>query len=758
MMVDDPARVIGSGLRIEVAVGNALDHELLARSLGTEGYAIEGFDAEGTAGREADLLIVDSSSLNRLRQRIDQLHTEASPVVFPVLLLTKNELTSPTRIGRELGTAAADILRIPTTRAELSARVRNLLRLRQLSLQQFHEYKLMREVTLQETTEQGLAEAVCRIITGFKGYAAAWVGTTDPDQLLPKLLANGTGSDIDAFVAAWNDDGATWHGLLSWALASGEPQVVADLATSLGLAPWRAQLRDLGLESMITLPLRPQHGEAGVLMVSACQPGAFGQDAQWLLERLSTHLTFGLDKLRMQCEQKRQQQEIHRLAYRDPLTDLPNRRFLLQRLNQLMASTDGGQQAAVLFLDLNDFKLVNDALGHAAGDQILRRAARRIQHTLRDGDLVGRQGGDEFIVVLIDNPRTPLASEEDDMRRLAAGAEALASRIIKALEQPFAIQGHRHHLSVSIGISLLPCGATLPEEVIDQADMAMYQAKKQGHRLMFYSSSMEQHRLVRLSLESRLYHALESEEFHLHYQPIWEIGSGRLIGVEALLRWTDAEGNRISPGEFIPVAEDLRLMEPLGDWVLKTAARQLANWRARGITLFMAVNLSVSQLRGRQAAMHIHDLAVAEATQPGWWHLELTEDTLMHEPEEVEEAMNVLSDCGFHLALDDFGRGYSSLARLQSMPLDILKIDKLFVDRLEGDATGEPIVQAILDLAHHLSIHVVAEGIETSEQRNRLSALGCHWGQGFLVSGARSAGEIEAMVIGNSQERVFPGQ
>lgn len=745
-MVDVPARVIGSGLRIEVAVGNASDHELLARSLGAEGYAIEGFDAEGTAGREADLLIVDPPSLDRLRRRIDQLHAEASPVVFPVLLLTKSELTSPTQISRELGTTAADILRIPTTRAELGARVRNLLRLRQLSLQQFHEYNLVREVTHQETTELGLAKAVCRIITRFKGHAAAWVGIADPDQPLPKILAIGTGIGIDASGAAWNEDGATWQGPAGWALDSGEAQVVAELATAAGLAPWRAQLRDLGLESMVALPLRPQHGAAGVLMVGACRPGGFGPDERRLLERLSTHLTFGLDKLRMQGERERQQQEIHKLAYRDPLTDLPNRRFLLHQLNQLMAGTGGGQQAAVLFLDLNDFKLVNDALGHAAGDQILRRAARRIQHTLRDGDLVGRQGGDEFIVVLIDDPRDPQACAEDGVCRLAAGAEALASRIVKALEQPFAIQGHRHHLSVSIGISLLPCCGTVPEVVIDQADMAMYQAKKQGHQLVFYSPGMEQQRLQRLSLESRLYHALECEEFQLHYQPIWEIGSGRLIGVEALLRWTDAEGNRISPGEFIPVAEDLRLMRSLGDWVLKTAARQLVDWRARGITLSMAVNLSVSQLQGRQAAERIRDRVVADGTQPEWWHLELTEETLMHEPEEVEEAMNVLSDCGFHLALDDFGRGYSSLARLQSMPLDILKIDKLFVDRLDGDAAGEPIVQAILDLARHLSIQVVAEGIETSAQRDRLSALGCHWGQGFLVSGARPADEIEQLI------------
>jgi len=546
--------------------------------------------------------------------------------------------------------------------------------------------------------------------------------------------------------------------MVGWAIATEQGQRVADVATFPGLAPWRAQLQGLGFETLMIFPLRPQHNTTGVLMVGSSYAGAFGPDEQWLLERLSTHLTFGIDKLRMRREQERQQQEIYRLAYRDPLTDLPNRRFLLQRLEELVARNGGFQQAAVLYLDLNDFKLVNDALGHAAGDQILRQAARRLQHTLRDGDLLARQGGDEFIVVLVDKPRNSLNRKKGVACRLAIGAEALANRIVKALEQPFAIQGHRHHLSVSIGISLLSDGVTLPEVVIDQADMAMYQAKREHRQLVFYTPGMEQHRLHRLSLESRLYHALESNEFQLHYQPIWEIAGSRLIGVEALLRWTDEEGRSISPGEFIPIAEDLGLMDPLGDWVLKTAARQLADWRARGISLTMAVNLSVSQLRGRQAALHIRDLVIAEKTQPCWWHLELTEDTLMDEPEQVEEAMKALSDFGFHLALDDFGRGYSSLARLQIMPLDILKIDKLFIDRLEGNAVGEPIVKAILDLARHLSIHVVAEGIETSVQRDRLSALGCHWGQGFLVSGAQPANMIETMVDRQNPERDSPGK
>lgn len=751
-MDDVPAKMHSTGMRIEVAVGNTSDHQLLKRTLGAEGYVTVAFNAEGADGRNADLLIVDPPSLDRLRQRIGQLQVEHSPVVFPVLLLVKSGLVSPTQISRELGTTATDVLSIPTTVAELCARVRNLLRLRQLSLQQFHEYNLSREIALQETTELGLIKKVCKIITQFKGHALACVGIVDEAHPLPQIQAFCSTSELDeSLTSSLSNEASIWQGLAGWAMDSAEVQLV-DVAQSSGLAPWRAQLQDRGLGSLISLPLCPRHGSVGVLLVGASRPGAFGPDERQVLERLSTHLTFGLDKLRMQSERSRQEAAIQKLAFRDPLTDLPNRRYLLHRLEQMLASDDE-QKAAVLFVDLNNFKLVNDALGHAAGDEVLKRVARRIQNILRDGDLVARQGGDEFIIVLVDDPREPTDAEEG-ARRLAAGAEALAGRIIKALEHPFTIQGHSHHLSASIGISLLPYFDTEPEIVIAQADMAMYQAKKSGYPLVCYSPGMEQHRLHRLTMEAKLYRALEYDEFQLHYQPIWDIATGGLVGVEALLRWTDAEGNRVSPGEFIPVVEDLRLMGPLGDWVLKTAARQLVAWRAQGLTLAMAVNLSVSQLQGRSSAEHIYQLLLAEGTQPDWWHLELTEESLMHEPEEVEEAMNTLSDFGFHLALDDFGRGYSSLARLQMMPLDVLKIDKLFIDRLIADARGEPIVRAILDLARHLSIKVVAEGIETTEQRDRLAALGCQLGQGYLVSAARPAGEIEMMLC----ERGLPCQ
>lgn len=752
--------------RVEIALHTAADHNLLVRTLDADGLESERLNRDYSADHEADLLIIDPPSLQRLRGHIVRLRDKASPAVLPVLLLAQNAQISQEVIRRELGHTVEDVLRLPSTGLEIRARVRNLLRLRQLSLRQLREHDLTRqsldgvaralrtlhacnELMLRETTEDGLVSAVCHIIAQSKEYALAWAGFAEHNaqtgsNIIIRAAAGPAANYTDDLEVRWNDC-AKGRGPVGRALATGETQRVADLTIDPSVEPWQAQIEAWGLRAMIALPLRPQHGTAGVLVVGSLQPGDFKAEERQLLERLATNLAFGIDKLRIKRERERQETEIRQLAYSDALTSLPNRRALLHHLEQVVAN-DEDQAVAVLFIDLNDFKLVNDALGHAAGDEVLKRAARRIQRTLRQGDLVARQGGDEFIAVLVDDPHSPAVAAEEGIQRLTRGAEALAGRIIEILQRPFDIEGYRHRVGASIGISLLPYLSADAATVIDQADMAMYQAKQTGKQLAFYAPDIGQDRQQRLSIEAQLHYALEAEEFYLHYQPIWEIDGGRIVGVEALLRWTNAAGRVVPPGEFIPVAEEIGLIGPLGDWVLVTAARQLASWRRDGIDIYMAVNLSVSQLQGVEASQHIHDLVIGEDTKPGWWLLELTEDMLMRAPEEVAEAMHALSNAGFRLALDDFGRGYSSLARLQLMPLEVLKIDKLFVDRLCKDASGGGVVRAIIDLGRNLSMRVVAEGIEADEQRDRLAALGCRWGQGFLISAARPPGEIPALI------------
>ncbi|UEX77915.1 EAL domain-containing protein [Spiribacter halobius] len=738
------------------------------RTLSPEGYAIEAFDEDCSAGTDADLLIIDQPSLKGRRDRIRALRAAASPVALPVLLLAKEGHVSPTLVASELGHTVDDVLRIPSTGHELRARVRNLIRLRALSVEQSAAHGRTRqalagvsralrilhacnEVMLWETTESGLINSVCRMITQSEGYALAWVGFAGIDAgERAKIMVHAASGPSAGYVRGLDirwDDSPKGHGPAGWALASGTTQIISDTAAAECLAPWRTHLDDWGLKAVIAMALEPERGVPGVLVVYSTRAGDFGDEERQLLERLASNLAFGIDRLRIKEEQERQDARIRQLAYSDALTGLPNRRWLLQRLEQVVSAQGEDQTAAVLFIDLNDFKLVNDALGHAAGDEVLRCTAERIQQTLRKDDLVARQGGDEFIVVLVDSPRQPASDGRDGEQRLRQAADALASRIVETLQQPFDIQGYRHRLAPSIGVSLLPYLGADAETVIDQADMAMYEAKQSRRRTETYSPEMGHHRQQRLSLEAQLHQAFEAEEFRLHYQPIWELETGRVVAVEALLRWTNREGQPMSPGDFMPVVEDIGLIEPLGDWVLASAARQLAHWQREGIELCMAVNLSVSQLQGTAASARIRDLITAEGTEPRAWSLELTEDVLMRDPDDVSVAMQALSDAGFRLALDDFGRGYSSLARLQSMPLHALKIDKMFVDCLGNGRQGEGIVSAIVDVGRHLALTVVAEGVETRAQRDRLEAIGCRLGQGFLASPALPPQEIPQLTL-----------
>ncbi|XKH61891.1 EAL domain-containing protein (plasmid) [Halomonas sediminis] len=687
---------------------------------------------------------------------------------MPALLLAPGQRVSPDALKRELGHAVEDVLRLPTTGPEIRARIHNLLRLRDLSHQQSREHDLTRqalagmtralktlhacnEVMLRESDEDDLISAVCRMITQSEGYDLAWVGFVEEGADTTSTIAISEASGpakgyADTLEVCW-DDSPWGSAALGMALSTGRPQVVPDLMADPRMASWWPQVEARGLKSAILLPLLTHSGPRDILVVYSRHLGDFENEENDLLERLANNLAFGLDKLRMRRESERQSQEIRRLAYNDTLTSLPNRRSLLHHLKQVVADDGNDRIAAVLFIDLNDFKLVNDALGHAAGDEVLKRVAQRIQHTMRQGDLVGRQGGDEFIVVMVDEPRQPSWSEDDGIARLSCGVEALAGRIHASLRRPFDIQGHRHHLGASIGVSLFPYFGSDVETVIDQADMAMYHAKASGSPLVFYSHDLGNDRHQRLTLEAELYQALETSQFLLHYQPIWEIDGGKIVGVEALIRWRKSDGRMISPGIFIPLAEEIGLINAIGDWVLVTAARQLATWRRDGVDVWMGVNLSVSQLQGKQAAMHIRDIVTVEGTDPGWWSLELTEDTLMQAPNEVAEAMHWLSEAGFRLSLDDFGQGYSSLARLQSMPLDILKIDKMFIDRLEEGDAGGRIVSAITEMGRHLSLKTVAEGIETEAQHKQLGDIGCHYGQGFLLSAARPAVDIPGLVL-----------
>lgn len=761
-----------STLRIQAALSAAADQRLLERTLETEDILVEAISSADAMDANADLLIIDARMLQAGQTVIRDIRTNVYPVVVPVLLLARRNEASRDWIQKELGEGVDDILHLPTTAAELQARVRNLLRLRTLSQTQATEHQKTRqaldgvsralhalhacnEIMLWHNTEDALIESVCQIITQTEGYALAWVGFTDRENgeaVIDKRAVAGTASGFAAAIDVRADSTPKGNGPGGMALKTGRTQIISDMNTEPVLAPWREQIATWELGAMITIPLNPSRGPAGILVVYSWQAGDFDDAERLLLERLAENVGFSIGSLRMQREQDAQTAEIRRLAYNDTLTKLPNRRSLLEQLQKVVARGDDEQIAAILFVDLNDFKLINDALGHAAGDDVLRSTARRIQNTLRSTDMVARQGGDEFIVVMVDDPRHPPPENETAEARLERCARSLAWRVIETLREPFDVHGYSHRLNASIGISLLPYHGDDAETVIDQADMAMYFAKKSSQRIALYSPDLGSDRRQRLSLEARLHHALETEQFRLHYQPLWDLETGAIVAVEALLRWQEADGTMISPGTFIPVAEEIGLLDPIGTWVINTAAGQLNAWKAMGIELTMGVNLSASQLTGEYSAEAIRDQVISLGSDPRWWVLELTEDTLMRSPDDAAAAMSVLSQAGFRLALDDFGRGYSSLARLQTLPLDTLKVDKLFVDGLRGDAVGGRVIRGVIELARQLSLKVVAEGIEVADQERQLAAMQCNLGQGFLVSPALPAAEIPELVRSRKPE------
>jgi diguanylate cyclase (GGDEF)-like protein len=439
------------------------------------------------------------------------------------------------------------------------------------------------------------------------------------------------------------------------------------------------------------------------------------------------------------AERTRIEARLDRLAHYDPVTQLNNRHFFNERLESVIERARKFKERTVLmFIDLDNFKTVNDTLGHDVGDELLRLVSRRLSETLRFGDVISRIGGDEFAIILENVSQVGVAS-------------MVAEKCLATLGAPIHIQGNDIHIGASIGISIYPDDAANMHELLKYADTAMYYAKNNGkNAYRMFTPSMQEDARKRFTIDNNLRRALERNEFVLHYQPQVDLRSGAFTGVEALVRWVHPEIGVISPADFIPVAEDSGMIVPIGEWVLREACRELKRWHDDGLQVRMAINLSGRQLMEDSLVASVLAIVGEAGVSPHWIELELTESMLMDASPDIIRRLHTLRQAGIHLAIDDFGTGYSSMSYLKTFPVNSLKVDRSFVRDLPHNAEDAAITKAIIAMAKSLKMEVVAEGIENGEQGEFLRTLGCDKSQGYFYGRPMAAAQI-VQLLGQQQ-------
>ncbi len=456
------------------------------------------------------------------------------------------------------------------------------------------------------------------------------------------------------------------------------------------------------------------------------------------VRRQTSELQRRAELLQVEIEQREQaQQHLNQLVYFDSLTRLPNREGFSIEIEQALAGVEGSdKRLALLFIDIDRLKNVNDGLGHGAGDILLQQVAARLQSVLRSHDYLSRFGGDEFVVIVSDIEKTH-------------DAERVAVRLLESLSVPIQVATTQVYSTASVGIAVYPDDARTAEALLKHADTAMYQAKEQGgNRFMFYQAQQTERVVERLTLETRLRQALERDELVLHYQPIVSLDSRRIVGVEALIRWMDPEKGLVMPGAFVSTAEDTGLIVPMGEWVLEAGCAQLKAWQQQGKAgdMILAVNVSTRQFEGRRLVKSVEQALARTGLAAASLELEITENVMLIMNDDVRASLDSLREMGVRLSLDDFGTGYSSLSYLKQLPFHALKVDRSFVSRIPGQVGDMQIVTTILALAKGLDLQVIAEGIETPDQFDFLRELGCEYGQGYMMSRPVPADDLVALL------------
>lgn len=597
------------------------------------------------------------------------------------------------------------------------------------------------EALVRANDEAALLSEVCRIEREISGHPFVWVGFADDGEartVRPAALAEADEGALRLIVdqVRW-DDSITGQGVTGTAIRRGEVVVFRDMQGNTSYAPWREFMVRYEILSAMSLPLRAGNRTLGAMTMYSRAANAFGVEEVRIAEKLADNLAYGIAALRADAARRRYAQQLEYHAGHDILTGLPNRALLQDRLKQAIAyAARYAYPVWVLFLDLDGFKYVNDSLGHKAGDHVLEMVATRLQASVRESDTVARLGGDEFVLVL------PERIDE----RLATG---IVQHIIESVATPLTTEGHEFFLGSSIGVAVYPGDGEDPETLIKNADIAMYRAKETGgNNFQFYTPAMNDRLLERLQIESDLRNALERGEFVLHYQPQVDVDCGRIVGMEALIRWNHPKLGLLSPQRFVGLAEETGLIIPIGDWVLRTACAQTAAWREAGLgELRIAVNLSVRQFGQHDLARSVATTLHKTGLPPHLLKLELTESLVMSDIEHAAVVLAELKALGVLVALDDFGTGHSSLLYLKRLPIDTLKIDQCFVRDITHVPDDAAIVVSIISLAHNLRRHVIAEGVETREQLDYLRQHGCREMQGYYFSRPVPASEFQQLLL-----------
>ncbi|MGB5447165.1 MAG: EAL domain-containing protein [Psychromonas sp.] len=625
-----------------------------------------------------------------------------------------------------------------------------------ISQRKLHEEKLYRTsralrainanstLIMQSDDEQKLFAGVCRNIVEQTGYQFAWIGLSQPDSaavLIPAAYAGEGHSYIDSLLRGESLEQLTGCPEAA-TLSSCLPYIEMNIKSESENMHWRKEACKRGFESVIVFPLMREKQAFAVLAIYSSQDNIFAADEITLLERLADELAYGVTAIRVKQNKKLAEKQISYLAFYDSLTKLPNRAMLIQKLNQAIEQLrlQGGAQA-VLFVDLDDFKLVNDTLGHSTGDELLCQVAERLKNAMLGADIIARQGGDEFIVLLAKY------GKQLDMVEFEKNASQVAQIILSELQKPFQIHSQDTYVSASVGISLLPNDSPDAAQLIQYADNAMHRAKELGgNNYQYFSQELSDRQQSKMKLATMLNKAIEKQEFRLHYQPLIDMSDGRMVGVEALIRWEREKGHFISPADFLPVAEDTGLILPIGELVIREACRQLYEWTNKGILLPIAINLSARQMWHGDIAGQILNIINEMKVPKHLLEVEVTESAMIVDPDRMEKTLQHFQDNGIKISLDDFGTGYSSLNRLKHLPFSKLKIDKSFVDGVPFDEDDLAIVTATVQMASSLKMSSLAEGIETIDQYRFLRNLGCHYGQGYYFSKPVPATEIEQLV------------